>query len=283
MRYRFLHLPEHTALRRVAQVAALLLVTGTLLTALPRTQLNAQSKAGVTASSAASEEIAAGKTAFAARQTSKALQHFEAALQLEPRNAEALWRASGSGVDLAEGETDGKKRDAMYAKYTAYARTAVEINPDGAEENFTLARAIGRMALTVGARERVKFGTEVRAHALKALAADAKHPGALHVMGVWNAEIMRLNGFIRLIAKTLLGGAVFSTASWASAEKYLTEAVAIDPTRTVHRLDLARVYHDTGRDAEARAAYEAAIKCPLVDANDEMYKQTAAAELRALK
>ena len=119
--------------------------------------------------------------------------------------------------------------------------------------------------------------------ALRALELNPKHPGAMHIMGVWNAEIMRLSGVTRLVARTLLGGAIFSEASWNSAVKYIDQSVAIDPDRTVHHLDQARIYRDVGRKADARAAYETAIKCPLVESNDEMYKKAAAAELRELK
>ncbi|MDQ6612422.1 MAG: hypothetical protein M3Y64_08310 [Gemmatimonadota bacterium] len=228
-------------------------------------------------------DIAAGDKANVERLPRQALTHFEAALRAEPRNYAALWKASGDAIDLGESDANQKRRDSLYSVGVAYARRALEVQPDGADANFTMARALGRTALTVGVRERIKFATEVRMRALKALATDPSHAGAMHVMGVWNAEIMRLNSVARLLAKTLLGGAVFAEANWAAAEKYLLGAVAVDSLRTVHHLDLARVYRDTGRLAEARASYAAAIKSPLIDANDELYKQAATAELRALK
>ena len=277
---------QHSALRRALRPAIVgIAVTLFCVASMPTlTQAQAATPAiSATAPQSVSEEIAAGDKATVARQPAQALLHYEAALQLDPRNYEALWNASRASVDLGEGETDAKKREALYAKGTMYARKSVDVNADGAEGNFAMARALGRTALTVGPRERVKFGTEVRMRALKALSADPRHAGALHVMGAWNAEIMRLNSFTRLFAKTFLGGQVFSSASWAEAEKFLTASIAVDPTRAVHRLDLARVYRDTNRPTEARAAYEAAIKCQLVDANDEMYKKQAADELRALK
>ncbi|MEP6763456.1 MAG: hypothetical protein ABJB66_04045 [Gemmatimonadaceae bacterium] len=272
MRYR-LRLREHTALRQLAHVATLCICVAT------SNFIATESAVAQTAG----DEIALGDKATIARQPLQALTHFDAALKTEPQNYAALWKAAGASIDLGEGEANQKRRDSLYNSGSALARRALEVDSNGADGNFTMARALGRTALSVGPRDRIKYGTEVRMRALKALAADPKHPGAMHVMGAWNAEIMRLNSVTRFLAKTLLGGAIFSTASWASAEKYLTESVAIDPTRTVHRLDLARVYRDTDRNAEARSAYEAALKCPLVDANDDMYRKQAADELRALK
>ncbi|MEP6832682.1 MAG: hypothetical protein ABJB74_04775 [Gemmatimonas sp.] len=231
----------------------------------------------------AADHIAMGDKANLARNATQALAHYEAALQLAPKNYEALWKASGAAIDLGEAETDGKKSQAFYAKATALARQSIAVDSLGAESNFALARGLGRTALTLGARDRVKYAKEVRNAALKALATDPKHAGAMHVMGVWNAEIMRLNSIVRMFAKTVLGGAIFSEASWASAAKYMEESVANDPVRAVHHLDLARVYRDMDRKADAKAQYDLAIKAPLHDANDGLYQQQAANELKALK
>ncbi|MEO7359106.1 MAG: hypothetical protein ABI120_02170 [Gemmatimonadaceae bacterium] len=231
----------------------------------------------------AADHIALGDMATSARDARAALAHYEAALQIAPKNYDALWKASGALIDLGEAETDDKKREGEYARATSYAKTSVAVDSVGADANFAMARALGRTALTLGARDRVKYAKDVRASALKALAADPKHPGALHVMGVWNAEIMRLNSFVRMVAKTVLGGAVFGEASWTSAAKYLEQSVAVDPARAVHHLDLARVYRDMDRKADARVQYELAIKAPLKDANDNLYQKQAADELKSLK
>jgi Tfp pilus assembly protein PilF len=80
-----------------------------------------------------------------------------------------------------------------------------------------------------------------------------------------------------------MGGKVFGEASWANAVSLLERANAIEPNRTVHQLALAQIYRDTGKKDRARAMYEAAIKSPLYDANDEAYKREAQKELGELK
>lgn len=201
----------------------------------------------------------------------------------EPSTYAELWQASAIAVDQGEFERDVAVRSALYAKATAYARRAVALNPGDAEGHFHLARALGRTALALGPRERVKYGIAVREHSLEALKTSPRHPGALHVMGVWNAEIMRLNGLSRAVAKTFLGGQVFSTASWNEAARYLELAVQVEPNRLVHHLDLARVYRDMGRKDEARAAYRAALASPDFDPNDRVYRQHASEELAKLR
>ena len=239
--------------------------------------------ANVSAQSSVAELIAAGDRETKARQPAAALAKFEAALALDSVNYDALWRASREAVDLGEAEPDAGKRMARYQRARDYANRAVNANPRDAEGYFAVARALGRTALSVGVRERVKYAKDVRTNALRALELAPKHAGALHVMGVWNAEVMRLNGVSRAFAKAFLGGQVFGTASWEAATRYMEQSVAADPDRMVHRLDLARVYRDTKRIDDARASYQAALRCALIDANDESYRRAAEAELRALK
>jgi tetratricopeptide (TPR) repeat protein len=274
-----------TFVTRTASLVRSGLCAVVLLSSLPNLNSAAQTTAAASATGTqtAADQIALGDKAATARDAKEALAHYEAAVQLSPKNYEALWKASGSAIDLGEAEPDAKKREAFYAKATTLARQSYAVDSAGAESNFAMARGLGRTALTLGSRDRVKYAKDVRMHALKALAADPKHPGAMHVMGVWNAEIMRLNSIVRMFAKTVLGGAIFSEASWASAAKYMEGSVAADPARAVHHLDLARVYRDMDRKADARAQYDLAIKAPLKDANDGLYQKEAAAELKALK
>jgi tetratricopeptide (TPR) repeat protein len=231
----------------------------------------------------AAEQIALGDREHAALNAASALKHYEAALAVDPNNSDALIKAAYDAVDLGEFNPNVDQRTALFRSGEQYARRAVAANPNDAEAHFQLARAIGRNALTMGARDRVKFAREVRDQALEALKLDPKHSGALHVMGVWNAEVMRLNGFSRMIAKNFLGGQIFGEANWDNAQSYLEQAVALDPNRIAHRLDLAAVYADRNERAKAVEQYEWIARAPSTDFNDPNYKADAARRLRDLR
>ena len=157
------------------------------------------------------------------------------------------------------------------------------MNAQDPEAHFHLARALGRRALSVGVRDRVKFGTDVRTEAMAALRLNPNHPGALHVMGVWNAEVMRINGVSRFLAKNVLGGRVFGEASWDRAVSYMERAVAVDPDRIVHHLDLAKIYADLGDKAKARAQFELVVRGRRIDFSDPAYQREAQAALEKMK
>ncbi|MEO8911230.1 MAG: hypothetical protein ABI408_13535 [Gemmatimonadaceae bacterium] len=238
--------------------------------------------ASVAGGQTAADHIALGDKEYVAMNAPAALAHYEEAIKLEPANYEGLWKASRSAVDLGTAERNDEKRELDFKTGEQYARRAVAANPGDVEGHFNLARAIGKNALTQGPRDRIKYAKDVRNQALECLKIDPRFAGCLHVMGMWNAEVMRLNGFTRMLAKNFLGGQVFGSASWAEARHYMEESVANEPDRIIHHVDLAGVYRDTGDKVKARAEYEAALKLPNADYNDRLYKAQADAALRSL-
>lgn len=230
----------------------------------------------------AADEVAAGDRAYAALEEPAALEHYQKAIASEPGSYETLWKASRAAIDNGIPAPNATKRNALFATAEQYARRAVAVNPDDAEGHFVLAWVLGKTALTQSARNRVKYGTEVRAQALECLRLKPSHAGCLHIMGVWNAEIMRLNSFVRLIAKTFLGGRVFGSASWKEAVRYMEAAVAAEPERVVHRLDMGEVYRDVGEKANARAQFETGLRLPSTDYNDPRFKADIQADLDKL-
>lgn len=233
------------------------------------------------AAQTAAEHIVMGDRDHAAMNAASALGHYQAAIQVDANNAEALWRASREAVDL--GEFDDARRDSLYQLGEQYARRAVQADTKSTMAHFALAKAIGRRALSLGAKERVKYAGEVRKEALEALALDSTNAGALHVMGRWHANIMRLSGFSRFMAKNVLGGKTFGEANWKDAVAMMEKASSLEPERIVHRLELASIYADTGDRAKAREQYQTVLRLKPMDFNDKHYQELAQKELAALK
>jgi tetratricopeptide (TPR) repeat protein len=235
------------------------------------------------AAQSAAEHIALGDKDHAAMNAPGALQHYETAIKADPKSYEALYKAAREAVDVGEFNASTEERDRLYSMAELYARRAVEANPNDAEGHFHLARSLGRKALSLGARDRVKYAGDVRTHALEALKLNPKHPGALHVMGMWNYNVMRLSGMSRFMAKTFLGGRVFDSANWEEAQRYMEESVANEPNRLVHKLDLARVYAARGDKERARAQFEATIRGTAAEFNDRHFQRQASAELAEVR
>jgi tetratricopeptide (TPR) repeat protein len=230
----------------------------------------------------AARRIATGDAAHAAMRPHDALETFEGILDANPGLYEALWRASRESVNLGMLNVDPTARKTRYAQAEGYARRARAANPAGVEGAEWLAIALGRTALDQGVRSRVRFAEEIRTTALEALALDSTNAGAHHVLGEWHAEIRRLSGVERWMARKLLGGDSFDQASWSEAEAHLQRAVDLDPAGLIHHLGLAQIYLDTDRPGLARVQLRQVLALPSVEPVDPLHKQTAQVLLRGL-
>ena len=126
------------------------------------------------------------------------------------------------------------------------------------------------------------MAVEIRDLAVRALTTDSTHDGAQHLLGRWNYEVMKLSGFERFVAKTLLGAGELGQASWDAAQRHLEKATELDSTRLYHRLDLARVYLARKDTRAARRQLETLRGLPDRVAADSSYRREAADLLRQL-
>lgn len=224
--------------------------------------------------------VALGDSAHAALAPQAAWEQYRAALALDSTNYEALWKAGREVVDIAkqiEGGDDASKhrRDSLYAAAEEYGDAAVRVNPNGADGHFTVAQALGRLSRTRGGKERVRYAKTIYDEAMRAIALDSTHDGAYHVIGAWHAEVKRLSGFQKFFAKTLFGGGFLDKGNWDDAQKYLERAIVLKPRNIFHRLELAGVYIDVGKNAKAREQLVAIETLPIGDVLDHEYKRQA--------
>lgn len=229
------------------------------------------------------DHVAMGIAANEAKDPKTALLHFQATLEQDSSNYDANWRAALTLLDLGEQIPDsvkGNARDSLYSLAERYAARAVEINPRGADGHFALAASIGQASLDMESEERIRQAKVIRAEALRAIELNPKHDGAYHILGRWNAEIMRLSGLSRFFARNFLGAGIFKQASWKNAIANMQKAVELDPGRIYHHLELARIYADRKRPAEAAAQLRAVESLPAREVMDSAYKRQGM-ELRA--
>jgi hypothetical protein len=229
--------------------------------------------------------LAAGDAARCQRNAPQALMHYREALALDSTSYDANWKAARVLVDLGLLLPDAQKaqRDTLYNEARAFAERAVRSNANGADGHYMVAVSIGRVALTLGARQRVRYASVIRDEALRTTELSPRHDGALHVLGRWNAEIQRLPGLTKFFAKTFLGASIFNQATWANSWTYLSQAVAIDPQNIYHHLDFAETLRDMDSTVAARVQLEHVAQLPLgCDPMDPTYKQQAAALLQRL-
>jgi len=220
------------------------------------------------------EHLTRGDSLSTALQPQAALTQFQRALALDSTAYDAWWKAAEAAIDVAKQLTsyEGRRRDSLYQAARSLAETAIRVDSSGAEGHFALAHALGRYARTRGGRERVRYGRIIYDEAARALALDPRHDGAHHVLGAWHAEVRRLSGVTRFLAKTLFGAGFLGRASWDSSTAHLERAVELRPDFIYHRLELAQVYLDRHRNGDARDQLQRIATLPVQDVMDPSYR-----------
>jgi tetratricopeptide (TPR) repeat protein len=201
----------------------------------------------------ASERIALGDAAYARFDNEAALARYLEAVELDPDEPEALWRAARAHADVGKALEARDKREAKaaYQRGEGLARRAVERAPDSANAHFALALCVGRLALFAGGKTKIRLSKEVRIEAERAIALDPLHDGAHHLMGRWHYAIARLGWLLKAFAEIIYGG-VPPDASLEAAAEHFARAIEIDDRKPVHRLEYARVLLKLGHRERAR-------------------------------
>jgi len=215
----------------------------------------------------------------------KALDEYLKALQLEPQNYEALWKASRSYTDLADvitgqsKEVNARKFD-LYAKGETYARRAKAVNPDDTWGHFFLSASLGKKILLQGKKEQIDASKTVKAEIDRAIELDPNNDLAYHALGRWHRRMAEIGG-----AKRALGSLIYGSipkGSFEESEKWLKKALELRPDYINHHLELGRTYADMKREALAIEEFNLCLALPESCSKDKTLKEEARAELEKL-
>ncbi len=243
---------------------------------------------GALRAQSAAELVASGDSLEPMMHPELTLPYYQRALALDSMSAPVLWRVARGHTDIAkqiEGRSDSvrRRRDSLYAIARDFAERSVRADSNDPDAHFSLALALGRLALTRGGKERVRFGRIIYDEAARAIALDPSHDGAHHILGEWHAEVRRLPGMTRFFAKTLFGGKFLDRASWDSATAHMETAVALRPSYLYHHLVLARIYLDLDRAPDAVVQLQELDKWPDADVLDPRHRRRAAELLEEIR
>lgn len=199
-----------------------------------------------------------------------------------PDDYEALWRTARAGVVVGIALEDNRAQNVYLDPALDFARHAVEVRPDGLDGLYWRGVAAGRRAMNASPRYAVELAQIVYDDAHAILEKDSLHAGAHNMLGKLNFEVMTLSRFQRAFAKLFLSNDALAHSSWAEAEAHLAKAVEVSPDFVLFQFDLGQLLERRGRDAEARAHLEEAVRLPAVQPIDPGLQEKAAALLEEL-
>jgi hypothetical protein len=210
-----------------------------------------------------------------ARQADRELRNREALCLLleaggqDPENPEILCLRAKQYSQLAADSRDAGNRGEerrLDDLALADATRAVAANPRSALAHASLAICYGRSLLLEGPKKRVEYSKLVASEATKAVELDPKQDVALHVLGIWNYEMARINPFLKKLVELIYGR--FPEASLADYALYLERACQSAPSRLMHQAALARTYAAMGEQEKALHAIRMAESMPPKEKED---------------
>jgi tetratricopeptide (TPR) repeat protein len=225
--------------------------------------------------------IAAGDAAMDKLDLEAGIAAYRSALEAAPDSYEATWKLVRSLTDKATLSKQPSQQKSLCIEAEKLARQAVGLSPADANGHAYLAVAVGKLALFEGGKRKVELSKEVKAEAEKALQCDPSDDVALHVLAIWNREMVELGWFLKSFAQLLYGK--FPPASLDAAIADLQRATELKPDVIPHHVELGITLASAKRWAEAKVELDKGLALPTAWVTDDYYRALARASLARVK
>ena len=225
--------------------------------------------------------LEAGDALDAKHRNQEAVEIYLKADALQPNDAETLRRIAKQYSLLVVSESRSPENRELARKALDYAQRAVKSDPANADAHLSLAICCGKAAFLESARRRIEMAHLIREEAETAIRLDPRLHYAWHVLGRWNYELANFNAALRFLTAAIYGK--FPAASNERAAECFENAVAIEPDRAIHHVELGRTYAALGQKRAALTELKKGLSLPSREKEDNESKDRARKALRALQ
>lgn len=199
-----------------------------------------------------------------------ALRHYLPAEKMEPRNVSLLVRIARQYRHLMSDAKTGEEKLRLGAIALDYGKRAAKLGPNDSDAQISPAITYGRMLPYQGNKEQVAATALIKAAADRAIALNPRNDVAWHVLGRWHQVLANVG-----MLKHLLGGMIYGklpTSTNEAAIQCFERAIAINPRRPRHFIELGRTYAQMGKSAEARKFILKGLTMPDMEKDDAEVK-----------
>lgn len=201
----------------------------------------------------------------------EALKYYLPALKEAPDNVELLDRIARQYRHLMADASDNGEKLRLGHISLGYANRGAKLAPKSSEAQLSPAISYGKMLSFMGPSEQVDAAPRIKEGCDRAIKLDPENDNAWHILGRWNRTIADIPGVKKMLAGVFFGK--LPEASNGTAEKCLLKAIAINPRRPIHYIELGRIYLQMGRKEEARENIEKGLALPNQEKDDNEAKE----------
>ena len=211
----------------------------------------------------------------------EALQYYLPAEKLEPWNVRVLVRIARQYRHLMTDAASREKKLQLGGMALDYSRRVAALAPDDSEAQLAPAITYGKMLPLQGSKEQVEASSRIKDSADRAIKIDPRNDTAWHILGRWHKNVAAVGGFKRMMGSLIYGKLPTSTNEAAVA--CFEKAIAINPNRLMHYIELGQTYAQMGKKDEARRFIAKGIAMPDVEKDDPETKKRGRESLTKLR
>ena len=201
----------------------------------------------------------------------EALQFYLPANKIEPDNIVLLVKIARQYRHMMS-DTSAKQEKLRLGNLSLeFALRAADLAPKNAEAQLSPAISYGKMLPYMKTRDQIDATPKIKASVERALALDPDNDTAWHILGRWNRVLADINSVKRVLAKAIYGNLPVTTNE--EAERCLKKAIAINPNRLMHYIELGRIYAQMGRKEEAMENIRKGLAMPEQEKDDAEQKE----------
>jgi len=204
-------------------------------------------------------------------QADKALQYYLPAEKLEPQNVPLLLRIARQYRHLMNDAKSSADKLRLGGIALGYGKRAAALAPNDSEAQLSPAITYGKMLPLQGSKEQVEASPRIKTAADMAVQLNPRNDVAWHVLGRWHQSLANVGGVKRAVGGLLYGK--LPTTTNEAAVTCFEKAIAINPNRPRHYIELGRTYAQMGKNTEARRFIEKGLAMPNMEHDDPELKQ----------
>jgi len=219
----------------------------------------------------ADELIAMGDVFYAKLQAAQALKYYLPAEKLDPNNVRLLEHISREYRHLMMDAPSAQEKLSLGSTAVNYAKRAATLNPDDPEAQLAVAISYGKMEPFESNREKFEAVHIIKNAVDKAIGLDPNNDLGWHVLGRWHEGLAEVNPVMRAMAQVAFGRLPDSTHQEAAT--CFEKAIALNPNRLMHYIELGLVYAKMGRTDDARHCIKTGLSMPNTEKDDAEVKR----------
>ena len=235
----------------------------------------------VSAAESADELMEKGKAFEQKFDAKDALPLYLEAEKLEPKNCQILVRIARQYRYLMT-DASGKEEKLRLGNLAQnYSERAAAACPNDCDAQLAPAITLGKMLPYMPTKQQISSTPKIKASAEKALQINPDNDTAWHILGRWNRVLAEVSTAKRYVANMLFMGKL-PKGSNEEAERDMKKALALNPKRLMHYIELGRIYAQMGRKDDARQYINKGLAMPNMEKDDPETKERGRETLQKL-